>query len=185
MLLARPPTANAASFASIFEENASYVWRVARNLGVSEADVEDICQEVFLAVHHGLAGFRGESSMRTWIYGICFRVVSVYRRRPYHRREETAGDALPDTSFAAPQEDDVDRSRLVARLHAALDRLDEDKRAVFVLYELEERTMAEVAAIVECPLQTAYSRLYAARRAIDAVFASDTGSEAQDRKEVP
>jgi len=57
-----------------------------------------------------------------------------------------------------------------ALLDAAIRTLDDDKRAVFVLFELEELPMAEVAEAVGCPPQTAYARLYAGRRTVEAAL---------------
>ncbi|WP_437675783.1 RNA polymerase sigma factor [Sorangium sp. So ce131] len=151
----------------IFEENATYVWRVLRRLGVREADVDDVCQEVFLVVHRKIGTFDGSSSMRTWLYGICLRLASEYRRRPHRRREEVA-ESVPEQVVAASQDESLDRSRALARLDAALDQLDDEKRAVFVLYEIEQLPMAEIAQAAGCPLQTAYSRLRAARMQVEA-----------------
>jgi RNA polymerase sigma-70 factor (ECF subfamily) len=146
------------------------VWRVLRRLGVSERDVEDVCQEAFLVVHRRLDEFEGRSSLRTWIYGICARVASEHRRRP-HLRLEALGEAPPDGSVPAPQHDDLERRRALEQLDRALGELDDDKRAVFVLYELEELPMSEIAETLGCPLQTAYSRLHAARRVVGLAFA--------------
>ena len=60
-----------------------------------------------------------------------------------------------------------------ARLEVALNELDEDKRAVFVLFELEQASMHDVATVVGVPLQTAYARLYAARKQIEAFVARE------------
>ena len=160
----------AATFAQVFTDNAPFVWRALRRLGVREADVEDVCQEVFLVVHRQLAGFEARSSIRTWLYGICLRAASSHRRRPHRTREEISAEP-PEESIPAPQDDDLERKRALARLDAALDELDEDKRAVFVLYELEQLSMAEIAEATGCPVQTAYSRLHAARRLVEASLA--------------
>lgn len=151
---------------AIFREHAPYVWRALRRLGVAETDAEDVCQEVFLVVHRRLATFTGECALRTWLYGICIRTASDYRRRPHRLREQPAGDDLPEVRTPAPQEDELERRRSRDRLDAALDTLDEAKRAVFVLYEIEGLLMPEVAEAVGCPLQTAYSRLHAARKLV-------------------
>lgn len=149
-------------FAEVFAEHAAHVWRAVRSLGVREADVEDVCQDVFLIVHRRLGGFEGRSTVRTWIYGIALRVVADYRKKA-HRKRERLTDALPDTIVPAPQEQlAADRQAWVA-LDRLLDLLSEDRRRVFVLYELEELPMREVAGLVGCPLQTAYTRLEAAR----------------------
>lgn len=146
----------------MFDDYGAFVWRTLRHLGVREADVADVCQEVFVTVHRRLGDFEGRSSLRTWIYGICIRTASDHRRRASVRREIPT-DEVPDSVTEANQPAELERSRLRARLAALLDTLDDDKRAVFVLYEIEELTMKEVAKIVGCPLQTAYSRLHAAR----------------------
>lgn len=162
MTLARKPSARASApdFTAVFDEYAPFVLRVVRHLGVAEGDVPDQCQEVFVAVYQGMASFEGRSSLRTWIYGICLRVASNYRRRAYIRREKAVAEP-PDR---ADPRDMAETSHNRAALSALLDTLDEEKRDVFVLYELEELPMKEVAEICACPLQTAYSRLRAARR---------------------
>lgn len=149
----------------LFDEHAKYIWRALRHLGVPEADVEDICQEVWVTAHRKLPEFEGRSSIRTWLYGICLRTASDYRRSAYVRRERPTAEPSPD---GAPLSTAEFGSRVEARqaLQALLELLDEEKRAVLVLYELEGFTMKEVAEIVETPLQTAYSRLYAAREAL-------------------
>ncbi len=152
---------------AIFREHAPFVWRALRRLGVHERDVEDVCQEVFVVVHRKLGDFEGRSSMRTWIYGICARTASDYRRSGRVRREIVT-DAPPEAAGDAAQHDAVALRQARATLDKILDELDDDKRAVFVLYEIEELTMAEVAEALGCPLQTAYSRLHAARKAVEA-----------------
>lgn len=162
----------ARSFAAIFERHAPYVWRALRRLGVAEADVEDVCQEVFMVVHRRLPDFEGRSAVRTWVYGICVRTASDYRRRA-HRRREVVTDRVPERALAPPQPEELQRRQALARLDAALDGLDEAKRAVFVLYEVEGLPMAGVAEALGCPVQTAYSRLHAARRQVRAALERD------------
>lgn len=155
------------AFEEVFQTYAAFVWRVLLRLGVPEADVEDVAQEVFLGVHRNLSRFEGRCSLRTWVYGICHRRAVDYRRRA-HTRYEVATEEPPDRGVEPSQEEGVDLDSARAQLNQILDTLDDDKRAVFVLFEVEQVPMEEVAEIVGCPLQTAYSRLYAARRKIDA-----------------
>jgi RNA polymerase sigma-70 factor (ECF subfamily) len=147
----------------LFRAHAPFVFRVLRRLGVAEAEVEDVCQEVFMVVHRGLPRFEGRSSLRTWIYAIALRRASNHKSRAFRRYEHTT-DAPPERCTAADPAQALERSRTRALLDELLGQLAEDKRQVFVLYELEELSMREVAEIVGCPLQTAYGRLYAARR---------------------
>lgn len=133
-----------------------------RRLGLREADADDLAQEVFLVVHRKLPEFEGRSKLSTWIYGICVRVAADHRKRASVRRELPGEDV--EAVEGAAQDGALARREARARLDAALAELDEDKRAVFVLYEIEELPMSEVALAVGVPLQTAYSRLHAARR---------------------
>ena len=150
---------------SLVKDQAQYVWRALRHLGVREADVEDACQDVFVVLHRRLADFRGDSSIRTFIYGICVRIASEHRRRAHVVRE--VSEANPAT-LAQPEQqfERAAHRESLECLGRILDQLDDDKRAVFVLYELEELTMMEVAKAVQCPIQTSYSRLHAARRLV-------------------
>src|SRR5438105_15938467 len=150
------------SFAEIYREHAPFIWRVLRRLGVPGPEIEDVCQDVFIVVHRKLAGFARRSSIRTWLYSIALRSASDHRRRAHVRREaptSTVADAPIDPTQPAA----VAQRQAREILDEILDTLDEPKRAVFVLYELEELAMAEVAEAIGCPLQTAYSRLHAAR----------------------
>ena len=150
------------SLREVFDAHAPFVWRTLRYLGVGERDLEDVSQEVFLVVHQKLATFEGRSSLETWIYGICIRTASTYRKRAYVRREVPVSET-PDTSVEPRQLVELEEQRARARLQRALDALDDETREVFVLFEIEERPMQEIATIVGCPLRTAYSGLYAAR----------------------
>jgi len=77
-------------------------------------------------------------------------------------------DEAPEHAVPAEQDAELDRRRGLRWLDGALDALDDDKRAVFVLFEIEHVPMAEIAAAAGCPLPTAYARLYAARKQLEA-----------------
>jgi RNA polymerase sigma-70 factor (ECF subfamily) len=156
------------SFASLFESQASFVWRVLARLGIPTADLPDVSQEVFLSAHKLLPTFEQRCSVTTWLYGICVRVASTHRRRLMRRREQLTSAPPEGASFGSALSADVAVQR--ERLERVLYQLPEEQAHVFVLYELEELTMSEVAAALGCPLQTAYSRLYSARKAVLAAF---------------
>jgi len=154
-------------FDAIVREHGPYIWRVLRRMGVQEADVEDIWQETFIIVHRKLGSFEGRAALRTWMAAIAVRVTSDYRKRA-HRRRERPTEELPDAGTAAPQQDDLLQRERRATLDKLLAGLKPDQREVLVLYEFGELPMSEVAETLGCPLQTAYSRLHAARRALEA-----------------
>jgi RNA polymerase sigma-70 factor (ECF subfamily) len=123
---------------------------------------------VFVVVHRKLGEFEGRSEVRTWLYGICLRVAADHRRRAHVRHERPHPDPTEGVAASPALRPDA-RTEARSTLQSLLDELDDDKRAVLVLYELEGLTMKEVAAAVGCPLQTAYSRLHAARERITAL----------------
>jgi RNA polymerase sigma-70 factor (ECF subfamily) len=157
----------APDFRSIFETYGPFVTRALRQLEVPSADRHDLRQEIFVIVLRRLHEYDGRSSLRSWIYGICVRMASTYRRSARVRREqacESPEPALSPAHDAASQDLGLDSRRAFAHAEALLAKLDDEKRRVFVLYEIEGLSMIEVAEEVGCPLQTAYSRLHAARK---------------------
>ncbi|MDX2024348.1 MAG: RNA polymerase sigma factor [Deltaproteobacteria bacterium] len=154
---------------ALFREHAPYLWRVLRRLGASATDAEDLCQEVFLVAHRNQATFRGDSSPRTWLYGIAVRVAADLRNKA-HMRQERSVAVLPETLVEATQDDALEQQRARVLLDRALAGLDAERRAVFVLYEIEDLTLQEIADCLQVPLQTVYSRLKSARQEVLALF---------------
>lgn len=144
----------------LVESFAPFVLRTLKYHSVAERDLDDVCQEVFIIVFRKLPDFDPSRPIRAWIYGICMKVATAYRRRARHRREVLVCDAPDEAAPGAPGADVVSTQQLVAMLA----RLDEDKRTVLILHEIEELPMSEIALIVDCPVKTAYSRLAAARK---------------------
>lgn len=167
----RPPSPPA--FAEVYESCASLVWRNLRRLGVPESSLEDAAQDVFLVVHRRLPEFEGRSSLRTWIFGIVLRVAARHRRKARGLAvRETAipgelGEALTAPVHEGPFERTLHR-QANQLLHRVLERLDEERRALLIMVDLEQTSVAEAAEALEINLNTAYSRLRAARRAFEA-----------------
>lgn len=161
----QPQVSGPLDVAAIFREHGPYVYTALRSLGVHVADVDDAFQEVFVVIHRQRATYEDRGSLRAWVYGICVRVGLRFRSRR-GRAREIASDELPDPIDPTTPAEHLGERQARRILNAILDELDDDKRAVFVLFELEELSMREVAQSLECPLQTAYSRLRAAREAV-------------------
>ena len=158
-LHAAPPDA----LSQIYREHASFVWRSLRRLGVSEDALEDALQDVFLVAARRLEAFEGRSSMKTWLFGIAMRVQRSRRRsRARHDRKLGALEREPGTvgndAYARR-----DAQRVLTQM---LQQLDEDKRAVFVLVELEGEAVVDVARALGANSNTIYTRLRAARKAL-------------------
>lgn len=162
------------TFDDVYDEHFAFVWRSARALGVPDHAVDDVAQEIFVTVHARLDDFEGRSSLRTWIYGIARNVVRAHRRAgKKHERGDSPneGPVDPDSLFD-PREKDPEnraaRAQAARVLVALLDTLDDDKREVFVLAELEQLTVPEIADMLEEKPNTVYSRLRLAREAFAA-----------------
>jgi RNA polymerase sigma-70 factor (ECF subfamily) len=153
--------------AAVIREHASFVWRVLRYLRVADNQLEDLSQEVFIVVLRQISQFQGRSALRTWLYGICWRVAAAARRQNRARREVLTGE--PNDRRVEPDQDHaVWFKESYAQLLKALSALDEPHRMVFVLYEIEDFTMEEISQALGAPLTTCYSRLYASREKVRA-----------------
>lgn len=147
-----------AEFRVIYDAEFHYVWHTLRRLGVAERDLEDLCHEVFVALYRG--GYDRARPIRPWLFGIAFRIASDDRRRARNRFEiPTAPDAHEATDGAPRADEQVERAEERALVMTALGRLDLDKRAVFVMHEIDGHSMPEIAAALGAPLNTCYSRL--------------------------
>ena len=160
------------AFAEVYESCAKLVWRNLRRLGVPEPALEDAAQDVFLVVHRRLPEFEGRSSLRTWIFGIVLRVAARHRRKARGVAVREApipnelGQALSAPAHEGPFERTLHR-QATELLHRVLERLDDERRALLVMVDLEQTSVAEAAEALEINLNTAYSRLRAARRAFE------------------
>jgi RNA polymerase sigma-70 factor (ECF subfamily) len=148
---------------ALYKAHVEYIWATLRRLGVADADLEDVAHDVFVTVHRRHADIDPERPLRPWLFGIALRMASRYRRT-MHRRREVRGDdhaELRDQTRDARGDLEQRDARRVVFL--ALDRLSDEQRAVFVLHELEGKSVPEIAAEIEVPLNTVYSRLRLAR----------------------
>lgn len=151
-------------FGLVYEAHFQLVFRTLQRFGVPASQVDDALQDVFLIVCRSLPGFRGDSSLTTWIFGITFRVASAYTRRLRRQGQPLEVSAeLRDDRTLDPHEL-TSRGEAVIALYAALAELDSDKRAVFILAEFEQLSVPEIAVIVGVNVNTAASRLRAARK---------------------
>jgi RNA polymerase sigma-70 factor (ECF subfamily) len=154
-------------FTTLYEQHFNFVWRCARRLGVVDALLDDAVQDVFVVVHRRLADFEGRSSVKSWIFGITRRVAKDYRRRAARKdRGKVPVEGLIAVGEASPA-DLAQQAEARALLHQILESLDDQKREVFVLAELEEMTVPEIADAISANVNTVYSRLRAARRAFE------------------
>lgn len=167
------------SSADLFKQYAPFVASFLVRMGVSRADLDDVMQEVFL-VAHKLGGYApGPAKPTTYLANIALRAATTHRRKHQVRsfvraNEELVGAAsgdIPNPERAA------ENQRQLQMLQAALDRLDDDKRAIFIMAEINGETVVSIAAGLGIPVDTAYSRLRAARRLFHEAAAALAGDE--------
>lgn len=134
-------------------------------LGIRREEVDDIVQEVFLVAHRRGGFIPGVARPTTWLAEIGLRVCSSARRRQRRSREDPNVQAVADAvaSTRGPGEQ-AETAEALRRVQQALEALDEAKRAVFILYELDGESCEAIAAGLGVPIGTVYSRLHKARK---------------------
>ncbi|MGE0399314.1 MAG: RNA polymerase sigma factor [Kofleriaceae bacterium] len=167
--------APALDFASIYRAHLEYVWASLRRLGVPAADLEDVAHEVFLVVHRKLGDYDRARPLKPWLFGIAYRVASEHRRKNARRAAQELEDELAASESSSPERQTVKR-QAIALAQRALDGLDEEARAVFVLAELDDVAVTDVAEALSIPVNTAYTRLRRARQAIKNAITQTPGA---------
>lgn len=156
-------------FSAIYRQYFGFVWHNLHRLGVQEASVDDAAQDVFLVLHRRIGSFAADTPIKVWLFRTVLCVARDYRR--WWRRKgghdalhEALVDGAPGPHESAAR---AEATRLLSRV---LDALDDDRRAVFVLAEVEQMTAQEIAAVLEINVNTVYSRLRAARADFNAAL---------------
>jgi RNA polymerase sigma-70 factor (ECF subfamily) len=153
-------------FRAVYDAQVAFVWRTLRRFGVRDSAMKDAVQDVFVVVHRRLPEFTPRAQLSTWLFRICMRTARDHRRRAHVRHEvadEGAVEVCADSGATAAEL--VERREDLALFDAALEKLDFDQRAVFILFELEDMTGEAISETLEIPLGTVYSRLRLARQA--------------------
>lgn len=151
------------SFREVFEGELSFVYNSLRRLGIREADLPDATQEVFATVAGILDDYDPSRPLRPWLFGIAYRVGLRYLQVAHRRREipseiPDAPDSRPDAEAAIERNEARDLAR------EALAKLEPSRRAVLILSYFEGLSVPDIAATLQIPVNTAYSRLHRARQ---------------------
>ncbi len=136
-------------------------------------DIDEVMQQVFIKFFQSLPNFKGLSSLDTWVYRITAKVCTDQLRKKYRKRQvavldnshEIAENA--ESGWHSTPAANIERREMVQQIYQALEKLSADKRTVLVMFEMEERSMEEIADILNKPLGTIKSRLFHARREME------------------
>lgn len=151
---------------AVYEAHYDFVWRSVQRLGVRPDSADDAVHDVFLVVARRLSEFEGRSKLETWLFAIAVRVVQRHRRdKARHLRRV---EAVGELGTPEPARDAVQATEAADLLHRLLAEIDEDKRIVFILSELEGMTAKEISSAFRIKEPTVYSRLRAARLELEA-----------------
>jgi RNA polymerase sigma-70 factor (ECF subfamily) len=169
-------------FEAVYREHFASIWRAVQRFGVAERDAADAAQEVFMIAYRRQGEFEGRSRMRTWLFGIAFRVSAGRRRLASRRREILGQEAMQSMQNSG---DDPEASTMQQELRdllqQGLDALPFEQRAVFTMFELEGFSGEEIAQALELPEGTVRSRLRLARAAFSAALRDSLGDEPVNR----
>ncbi len=156
-------------FAQVYQQHVRFVWRTLRRLGVRDEDCDDAVQDVFLIVHRKLPDFRPEAPVKHWLFRLASGIARDHRRAS-RRKDPRQHGLIPvttDSEVADVREqgpiEAAERTAAARLIRDLLQELDESKREVFILADLEQMTAPEIAELLEIPLNTVYSRLRRAR----------------------
>jgi len=154
---------------ALLERHQARLYRFARRLCRHREDAEDVLQESLLAAARGLPGFRGASSLGTWLYTIARSFCIKKRRKSVFAPTEVSLDtevpaAVRGVADPAPRPDDaLEASRLEAALERAIAELDRPYREVLLLRDVEGLPAAEVARVTGLTVAAVKTRLHRAR----------------------
>ena len=152
---------------SLYKMHSAYVYRLARRIVCSQADAEDVLQEVFIQCFKSIHSYRGEATLRTWLNRLTVRACWRHLRRHRKRQELrlTVVQEVPSpTSWDAAAE--VDSRASLSALYRLLDKVSPKRRVVFILHHVEGHPLREVAALIGVSTTAAKKLVWRARRDI-------------------
>jgi RNA polymerase sigma-70 factor (ECF subfamily) len=147
-----------------FQRELNYIYRTLRRMGAWPSEIEDLAQEVFLALRGAWTKYDPTRPIRPYLFGIAFRIASSHQRK--RSREVAFGLVEPDDVAPWPDEA-LQAKQMRAMMLVALERIPLRRRAVLVMHDLDDIPVADVASVLGIPLFTAYSRLRKARRELE------------------
>ncbi len=172
-LVARAQAGDEEAFAELFRGHIDRVFRLALSIlgRGSEAEAEDVAQEVFVRVHNSLKSFRGDAKVSSWIYRITFNQALNVKARARHHRPHLDESALFATATAEPGPHSVlETAQRDRALSECIQGLPEVYQSALHLYYWLGSSVGEVAALLDVPENTVKSYLHRARQLLDGML---------------
>jgi RNA polymerase sigma-70 factor (ECF subfamily) len=162
-LLGRLQDGKAEAFAELLDWEGARVRALVLRMGVSPGDADDLTQEIWVAVFKGVASFRGDAQLSTWVYRLTINCCLKWREKQLRTPGQSHDDELElqaatDPHSLPPRE--LERRELGEQVRAAIDHLSDAQRAVVVLHEMHGLTYAQCAQALQVPVGTVKSRLF-------------------------
>jgi RNA polymerase sigma-70 factor (ECF subfamily) len=187
-LVRRAQQGDRKAFRALFDKYHRRVFAVALGVVKNPQDAHDIVQDAFIKVHRHLPTFQGASSFYTWLYRIAMNLSIDHIRRKKAARQVDFDDALrrdndaedPGHLIPSLQADPgktQSRKELSQQIQGALGTLPEIHRKVILLREVEGLSYEEIATVMKVPKGTIMSRLFHARRKMQAALADYVAGE--------
>jgi RNA polymerase sigma-70 factor (ECF subfamily) len=171
-LVERCRAGDADAFAVLYREQAPRIFALARRMGGSAEEGEDLLQEIFLQAYRKIGSFKGDAAVGTWLYRLALNhcLDHVRGRRVKMAKVTEAFDAGPGDEPAAPRETPVAR----LDLERAIARLPDGCREAFVLHDVEGFDHKEVGRLLGIAEGTSKSQVFKARMKLRAMLAGRT-----------
>ncbi|WP_031513555.1 RNA polymerase sigma factor [Desulfofalx alkaliphila] len=172
-LVERSKTGDYQAFEELVQKYENKVYSVAYRFMGNHADACDLAQEAFIKIYNALPGFRGDSSLMTWIYHITANVCRDELRRRQNKQTYSLDDEFHENlpsilnivSDEPGPEEEMERQELRLQVQQCLNMLSEDYRLILIMREMQELSYDEIATVLDCSLGTVKSRLSRARNA--------------------
>jgi RNA polymerase sigma-70 factor (ECF subfamily) len=153
----------ASTLRRLVQEHYDFIWRLLSRLSVNTPEVDDAAQQVFmvLVTRQGLSIKPG--SERAFLYGVALRVAKEFRRKAQASQNHVAPDPERLVDGAPDLEAVAARNQARRQLDRILERMPENLKEAFILFELEDLTVPQIAELLTIPTGTVASRLRRAR----------------------
>ncbi len=177
MLIIQSKEGDMRAFRHLMEQHQRYAFQLAYRILRCEEDAKDTVQEAFIRVWKHLSRFNLKKKFTTWLYRIVVN-QSVDKLRQRKRRSEVTVKNENDSIFTDPQQNPEDccmNKETIDRIRRAIDYLPLKQRLIFILRDLQQHSVKEVAEVLRCSQQTVKSNLHYARRNIRKIIENNEG----------